>query len=494
MSANVLLKLLKAGMESNEDAVDGVVVVPATPEDGVIPKLENEVPVEEIEVVNAAADAVNAEAALVAANNLATADSDAVKAQADVVTDTAVVQASMEAFIGSPMSKEAAFILQNEVAIAVRGQWDHTKATGSLEAFGTDIGTDEALNAGLEGLGEFLVNAAQKLRDGMRKMRASFATVFKEMGVNEQKVSARAEAIIRLAKNTTGESNAVTIQLPLDTAWRLAREGKLQDNLPKELAGLSKLTELVLKKSPDELLKHRAEFVKSLGDITGTDWDGAIEIAKKMVQFKLPEPVYAKNKTANTSRVITVTCSEEFLGEKALFVTAPNTDIDKSLPLDQQLTRASDRLMETDIEIKPVSKKSGSLNVNISTLKPAEIIKLAGDIASLMTDIRSYATSYAIWGSENNELDRAIAVLENVPWTQDTGGSIDASTSGGVVYISQTPLNVRMADLLWMIDMVYMVSAVDPVRVFSTEVIQVCNRMLEVCERSLATYSDNNLK
>lgn len=490
MSASTLSFLLADGLNAFDD-VDADPVV-AVPDDAAAPTPSIDVTVcaEEIEVVKASTEAANAEVALVdAATAFAQADAQA-DAQTKLVIETAAVVGSMESFQGSVMTKVDAQALQTSVVYATRGQYEAARVVGSLEAFGGEVSVEDALNAGLEGLGDFLKEARGKLASITANLRAKMSGFLKDAFTNFDKVAKRAEAIERMAKNTSGESNSSSLQLPLDTAWHLIKDGKLSSNLAKEIPELSKFAAAIFKDSPNELAADRKKFIELVSPLATVELEDAQKIAKKVTEWKVPKPAFAKTKLQNSARTFDVYRSDVMLGDQAIFVSVP---IDQSSPNDSlgtRLDRVADQMWVVDVDLKEVAKKPAKLDLAVDTLKPAEIVKIAEEVSAIMADIKLYSKSWSAWEDSNNELDRLMQVVHTVTWTGDEA-TYQGSTEFGVM---TSNLNLRLADAIWYINSAYGYLSVYPTLKLASRIILTLNRILEVCERSLATYNDNNLK
>jgi len=452
--------------------------------------------VEEIELVEAAEEAAEAEAAVVeAAEELCEVEC-AMDDQIEVITETEQVVASMESFKGTIVTKGDALALQHLIAIATKGRYDTQKVVGSLEAFGTDITTDEALNAGLEGIGDFLKAARSKLGEMRKVMVARWVSFFKEVGVGYDKVARRAEALTALAKVTTGESTSSSIQLPLDTAWRLVKDGKVSSNLSKDLTEMAKFIKLVYKDSSEGVDVQRGKFVKTVAELATADYDQAVKIAKELVAIELPKLDVAKLKVPMNSTSYDVYRSEEILGGVALFYNHPIVKDNAALPLIRRIDNKYNSMFDIDITAHELGKRQPKLDCALDTLKPAEIAKLGEDVLAILTDIKQYSRSYSTWFDENHDLDRVIKILASAGWDEDGGVTSTETTveQGDVtVNVTVTGLNTALADLIEMYNDTYAYLAVGPIRELSSELIQILNRVLEVGERCVATYNDNAL-
>lgn len=452
---------------------------------------------DEQELVAAATAAAQAEVSLIDADCELENTEAQLTEQAQVVSEVENVVASMESFVGSPMSMQDAVGLQKWVVSATRGEYDQAKVVGSLEAFGNDTSTDDALNAGLEGIGEYLKAARNKLGDIRKVMVASWANFFKEAFLGFDKVARRADALAKIAKSTAGESNASSIQLPLDTAWRLVKDGKVSQNLPKDLADLGKFTKLVFKDNADSLLVHRKKLVDIAVRLSTAEYDDALKIAKELVNYELPTVGVCKIKVQTNSNTVDLYRSDEVLGGVALTFAKPVDKINAQLPLSRQLADKWNNVIRTDVSVAATGKKTPKLDVAIDTLQPSEIAKLADDVSAILGDVKQYRTNYATWYAANTDLDRAIAVLANVPWSGDNGTTVvDSETDANgntVTEVSIIGLNQDIADVVDALHDQYSYLTVAPIRAFTAELLPILNRALEVGERSLATYSDNNL-
>lgn len=449
---------------------------------------------DELAVVEAATEATQAETALTISADVVEATEEVVCAQTELVTETAEVVASMESFIGSPMSKADAMALQLRVIQATKGQYGKEQIVGSVEHFGTDISTDEALKAGLEGIGEFLSAAKNKLSNLVTVLRQRVSGFFKDAFVSFDKVAKRADAVQRLAKGTTGESNSSAIQLPIDTAQHLIKDGKLVTNLAGLVTELSKTAEGVMKTNNDLLADHRKGFIALVNPLATADLEAATAIAKKVADWKLPKPEYAKSKIQTSSRTMDQYRGDTLPGDEALYVTCPiDTDNGKDT-LSDRLENAGHRAYMQDVSLKEVAKKPNKLDLAVDTLKPAEIVKITETIAGILADIKQYGKTWNAWDDANNELDRLMSILVSVQWEGDAEeyeGSVTVNTS---TTIFTSTLNMRLADAIYCINAGYGFMSTTPVMLLSKKLIVVMNRILEVCERSLATYSDNNLR
>lgn len=493
MSSLILNGLLGDGLEAFDDA--SAAPVTANPDEApAVPSVDVTVCEEEVAVVEAATDAVRAEAQLVESAAAVEAVDALVDAQTELVVETASVVASMEGFVGSPMSKHDAMALQMRVKQATRGQYNPLMVVGSVESFGTDIATDDALNAGLEGIGEFLTEARNKLSGIVAVMRAKTSGFFKDAFVNFNKVAARAEAIERLAKGTTGESNSSAIQLPLDTAWHLVRDGKLVTNFAKEVTDLAKMAEVIMKDTTEELAADRRKFIELVNPLATADLDTARGIAKKITEWKMPKPGYAKTKLPSPSRTSDIYRSDILLGDQAIFVVTPLDQTSANDSLNQRLDKIYAAYRTLNVDTRDVGKKPNKLDLAIDTLKPAEIVKIAEAVQAVLGDIKVYSKSWSAWDESNNELDRLMNIMVSVEWQGDdeTYEGSASNQYGTTVYTSK--LNYRVADAVWYVNAAYGFMTTQPIIQLSKKLIVMLNRILEVCERSLATYSDNNLK
>lgn len=452
---------------------------------------------DEQELVAASTAAAQAEVDLIDADCELECSEDQLTEQVQIVSEVENVVASMEGFVGSPMSMQDAIGLQKWVVSATRGEYDQSKVVGSLEAFGNDVSTDDALNAGLEGIGDFLKAARNKLSDIRKVMVANWANFFKEAFLGFDKVARRAEALGKIAKATSGESNSSSIQLPLDTAWRLVKDGKVSQNLPKDLADLGKFTKSVFKDNAEALLIHRKKLVDIAVRLSTADYDDALKIAKELVNYELPGVNVCKIKVQTNSNTVDLYRSDEVLGGVAVTFARPVDKVNAQLPLSRQLADKWNNIIRTDVSVAATGKKTPKLDVAIDTLQPAEIAKLADDVSAILGDVKQYRTNYADWYASNTDLDRALSVLANVPWSSDQGTTVvdnqtDANGNTTSV-VSIIGLNEDIADVVECLHDAYSYLTVGPIRAFTAELLPILNRALEVGERSLATYSDNNL-
>lgn len=452
---------------------------------------------DEQELVAASTAAAQAEVNLIDADCVLEDSETQLTEQAQIVSEVENVVASMESFIGSPMSMQDAIGLQKWVASATRGDYDQTKVVGSLEDFGNEVSTDDALSAGLEGIGDFLKAARNKLSDLRKVMVANWGSFFKEAFLGFDKVARRADALAKIAKSTSGESNSSSIQLPLDTAWRLVKDGKVSQNLPKDLADLGKFTKLVFKDNADALIVHRKKLVDIAVRLSTAEYDDAVKIAKELVSYDLPVINVCKTKVQTNSNTVDAYRSDEVLGGVAVTFAKPVDKINGQLPLSRQLADKWNNIIRTDVGVAATGKKTPKLDVAIDTLQPAEIAKLADDVSAILGDVKQYRTNYVDWYATNTDLDRVIAVLANVPWSGDAGTTVvdnstdmDGNTTSTVTIIG---LNQDIADVVECMHDLYSYLTVAPIRAFTAELLPILNRALEVGERSLATYSDNNL-
>lgn len=459
-----------------------------------VPELAIVVCEEEVEVVEAATEAAVAEAAMLDSACAVECTAELVDAQTDVFVQTSQVVASMESFIGSPMSKHDALALQMRVAQATKGAYAQTAVVGSLESFGTDIASDDALTAGLEGLGEFLKAARNKLVDVSKVLQAKTTGFFKDAFVSFDKVARRADAVQRLAKSTSGESNASAIQLSLDTAWHLVRDGKIVANLEKEVIDLGKFAESVLKDNNTELAADRVKFIQLVSPLGSCELEEARKIAKQVTDWKMPKPSFAKVKIQSSSRTREQFRSDTLMGDEAIVVDMPLYTHATADSLNTRLDTIAENLFNVNVDMASVLKKPNKLDVSVDTLKPAEIVKIAEAISALLGDISVYKKTWGAWEDANTELDRLMNVLANVSWDGDDEtyeGSVSVNTNH---YVYTSKLNNRLADAIWYFNSVYGYLSTQPTIELSRKLIVLMNRLLEVCERSLATYNDNNLK
>lgn len=487
MSVNPLSFLLASGLNAFDDVSAPAVDANPNPEPAT-PSIDVTVCPEEIEVVQAAQEAAEAEVAVVVAVQELAETEAQVDAATEVVANTAVVVASMESYKGSPMTKSDALALQQRVQQATKGQYHNV--VGSLEAFGTDVSVDDALDAGLEGLGDFLKEARNKLADVTKVMRAKVAGFFKDAFVGFDKVAKRAEAVQRLAKNTNGESNASAIQLPLDTAWNLVKDGKVVTNLGKEIAELGKFAEAVMRTNNEAMCADRNKFIELVSPLASASYDDALAIAKKIADWRVPKPAFATKKLQTSSRTLDVFCSETIMGDQALFISMPAGD-NKVGNLMDRLNALAAHWALSDVELSDVAKKPNKLDVAIDTLKPAEIVKITEAIDAILNDLKVYNKTLYSWEVANPELDRLMEVLYTVGWDEDRG-AYEGSDDDGTVYISK--LNMNLAYSVYYVNIMYGYFITYPTMKLAGKLLVILNRALEVCERSLATYNDNNLK
>lgn len=501
MSSPILDAVLGAGLNAFDDAPEVPVSVP-TPDDvpavPAVPSLDVAPCTEDLEVVEAAREAVRAESALLVSANEVESTEAVVCAQTTLVTETAHVVASMESMIGSPVSKVDVLALQLRVVQATKGQYGKEQIVGSVESFGTDITSDEALTAGLEGIGEFLSAAKNKLSNMVTVLRSRVSGYFKDAFVNFDKVAKRSEAVQRLAKSTTGESNSSAIQLRIDTAEHLIKEGKLVTNLAGLVADLGRFSELVLKDNNNQLADHRKEFISLVNPLATVDLEGARGIAKKVADWRLPKPDYAKTKIQTSSRTMDQFRSETLPGDEALYVTYPVDTDAKGASLSERLENVGEKAYIQDVKLKEVAKKPNRLDLAVDTLKPAEIIKITEAVDAILSDIKLYSKTWTAWDVANNELDRLMSILVSVQWDGDDDefeGTTTASYGGqSMTVVHTSTLNMRLADAIYYINAGYGYMSTQPVMLLTKKLIVVMNRILEVCERSLATYSDNSLR
>lgn len=502
LSALLHASKLGAGTEDIDGPAPEAPALPiVTPDDTVVipEQLDNIPPVtintcalqEEVALVEAATDAINAECTLVVASDAADAAESLVDAAEAVVIESCELRASMESYMGSPMTKQDAYELQQRVAQATKGELDGTKLTGSLEDFGTKISTDEAMDAGLEGIGEFIKGAADKLANARRNFFGVFANYFKQLKVTNDKVLTRAEAIKKIAARTTGDSNSSSIQIPVDTGWWLTVDGGIPKNLSKAVGDFSGTVKAVLKDAPDQMVEDRKKFIATIGDLANADLKEALKAAEKIVEWQPAFPGYAKTKVPG-NRVCDVQRSAEMFGNVALYIGMPPEDDAKKYSLSARLQRVWGRFSNSFVELNEVTARPGKLDLAIDTLKPAEIVKLTDDVINLLVDIDTYRTTWDLWLEENSELDRVITILKNVGWTG--GDTVQLQDYGYAVGIKITNLSQDMANALHVMNVIYAYLSVTPLRLVSDQAVSVLNRVLEVCELSLATYSDNSLK
>lgn len=482
---SILDGLLGAGLEAFEEQAPAV-----TP----VPSIDVAICEEEVAVVEAATEAVQAEVVLLASAEAVVETDALVDAQTTLVQETADVVASMESFIGSPMSKQDALALQLRVIQATQGQYGKERIVGSLESFGTDIATDDALNAGLEGMGEFLAAAKNKLSNLVSVMRQRVSGFFKDAFVNFDKVAKRSAAVQRLAKNTSGESNSSAIQLQLDTALHLVKDGKLVPNLGTVVSELSKAAEAVMRANNVALADHRKKFIELVNPLATADIEAARDIAKKIADWRLPKPGYATSKIQTSSRTLDLFRGDVLPGDEALFVTVP-ANVDVGSGLSARLEAACDAAWGNGVELKDTAKKPNKLDLAVDTLKPAEMVKITETIDAILGDIKTYSKTWGAWDEANSELDRLMGILANVRWEGDAA-EYEGSYGGadGEAYVMTSTMNMRLADTIYYINSAYGYMSTQPTLLMAKKLIVVMNRVLEVCERSLATYSDNNLR
>jgi hypothetical protein len=493
MPSSILDIVLGAGMNAFDDAAAAPVT--ANPEETpAVPSVDVTVCEEELSVVEAATEAVAAETALINSAAEVQSTDKVVCAQVELVAETAEVVASMESLIGSPMSKADALALRMRVVEATRGQYKAEQVVGSVESFGTDIATDDALEAGLEGIGEFLVAAKNKLSNLVTVLRQRVSGFFKDAFVSFDKVAKRADAVERLAKGTTGESNSSAIQLPIDTAQHLVKDGKLVQNLAALITELSKTAEVVMKENNTVLADHRKEFISLVNPLATVDLEGARGIAKKVADWKLPKPDYAKTKIQTSSRTTEQFRGDVLPGDEALYVTYPAISSSSSDSLSDRLDNVRLGAYTQDVCLKEVAKKPNKLDLAVDTLKPAEIVKITETINGILSDIKLYSKTWTAWDQANTELDRLISILVSVQWEGDAEEYEGSMTYNATTTVFTSTLNMRLADAVYYINMSYGYMSTQPVMLLSKKLIVVMNRILEVCERSLATYSDNSLK
>lgn len=501
LSALIQASQLGAG---NNDIGDDPEAAPAPvlTDDGtaVIPEqLDNIPPVtvdtcalqEEVALVTAATEAINAECTLDSASAQLDAAEDIASAAQTVVVETSELRASMESFKGSPMTKQDAFMLQQRVTDATRGKFEATKLTGSLEDFGSKISTDAALDAGLEGLGTFLTTAKDKLVGARQLVTAKLSNFLKELKVTNSKVLGRAEALKRIATRTTGDSNSSAVQLSMDSGWWLTQEGGIPKNLSKAVADFGILAKAVLKDAPEQLSEDRKKFVASLGDLANADLKEGLKAAEKIVTWQPAFPAYAKT-TVPGSRTSDIKRSPEMFGGVALYIGMPPEDDAKRYNLVNRLDRLYSRFNNTFVEMNEVAKRPGKLDLSIDTLKPAEIVKLADDVIALLCDIEAYRITWDSWADKHDDLDRVIKILYSLGW--DGADTTSVEDWGDELTVRVTNLGQTMAYALDAINETYAYLAVTPIRLISNQLVSVLNRVLEVGELSLATYSDNSLK
>lgn len=489
----ILDAVMNVGMEAFDDASAPAVTanpdeVPATV------SIDVTVCEDEQAVVEAAIEATQAETALIVSADAVEATEKVVCAQTELVTETAEVVASMESLIGSPMSKADAMALQLRVVQATKGQYGVQQIVGSVESFGTDISTDDALNVGLEGIGEFLTAAKNKLSNLAVVLRQRVSGYFKDAFVSFDKVAKRNEAVQRLAKGTTGESNSSAIQLPIDTAQHLIKDGKLVQNLAALVGELSKYSEVVMKANNTVLADHRKDFINLVNPLATADLEAARGIAKKVADWRLPKPEYAKTKIQTSSRTMDQFRGDVLPGDEALYVTYPVDVSENGASLSDRLENVGHKAYVQDVSLKEVTKKPNKLDLAIDTLKPAEIVKITEAVDGILSDIKLYSKTWGAWDQANNELDRLMSILVSVQWDGDAEEYEGTVVVNASTTVFTSTLNMRLADAIYYINAGYGYMSTTPVMLLSKKLIVVMNRILEVCERSLATYSDNNLR
>ncbi|WP_311763340.1 MULTISPECIES: hypothetical protein [Proteus] len=441
------------------------------------------------EVIIAAGESASAEVDVLKAVAEVESTEELVTTQEKVVVETQNVVASMESFIGTPVTKSEAMLIRNMVVGASLGMYQAEKVVGSLESFGTDVCTDDALNAGLEGLGEFIQNSVAKLGELRKVLSAKFVGFFKDAFLSIDKIDRRADAVLAMSKGTEGDSNSSTLQLPLDLAWRLTREGKVVSNLPKEVVELGKQVKLLFKDNADAMDKDRKRLVDLVTPLPNADGKQALEIARKIAAFKIPNPSFATIKVPTASTSIDIFRGAEMLGGKAIFISVPKP-VDAGDSLRKGLDACINNVMRSQVETEEMTKRQAKVDCAFDTLTPAEITRLAEDVKAVLQDISSYKKSYSSWDADHKEIDRVMEVVYSVTWDGDEF-EVDTDEKG---FVKRNPINHMMADAIYMLNQQYNYYTVGPIYYMMAEVIPVLNRILEVCERSLATYPTNNLK
>lgn len=444
----------------------------------------------EKELVLAATDASKGEGdVLIAINEIDVAEK-AANVQERVVVEVGELHASMEAFASEPVTKAEVALLGKSISEATFGEMSAEKIHGSLEAFGVDVTAEAQLNAGLESLGTFLTEAKAKLRDARRVLVAKVTGFFKDAFLTLEKIDRRADAVIKLANGTDGETTSSSIQLPLDTAWRISREGKVPTNLSKELGDLAKVVKAVMKDSPDAVNADRKRLVDLVTPLTNANAAKALEIARKLADYKFPKLSFASVKVPTASTSVDLARSVEMMGGKAIFVKSP-VQSKSSESLRKGLGLLIDSVMETDICVGEMSKRQARIDCAFETLSPAEIIKVAEDVKAVLADMSTYKKTYAGWDEEHKDLDRLMEVVATVSWEGDEFDAIQEPVNGVVIRES---INVTIADAIFMSNQMYNYLSVGPVYVVMGELIPVLNRIMEVTERCLATYKTNSIK
>lgn len=445
---------------------------------------------DEKELVLAATDASKGEGDVLIAMNEITVAEKAADVQERVVLQVGELQASMESFVGQPVTKAEVALLGKSIHEASFGEMTAEKIHGSLEAFGVDVTSEDQLNAGLESLGEFLSAAKGKLRDARRVLVAKLTGFFKDAFLTLEKIDRRADAVIKLANGTDGETTSSSIQLPLDTAWRISREGKVPTNLSKELTDLAKVVKAVMKDSPEAVNADRKRLVDLVTPLTSANAAKALEITRKLIDYKFPKLGFASIKVPTASTSVELSRSVEMMGGKAIFVKSP-TQTKTSEGLRKGLNLLINSVFETDICTGEMSKRQARIDCAFETLSPAEIIKVAEDVKAVLADMSTYKKTYAGWDEEHKELDRMMEVVATVNWEGDEFEGLVEPVSGTVVRES---INVTIADAIFMANQMYNYLAVGPVYSIMGELIPVLNRIMEVAERCLATYKTNTIK
>lgn len=134
----------------------------------------------------------------------------------------------------------------------------------------------------------------------------------------------------------------------------------------------------------------------------------------------------------------------------------------------------------------------------MDTLKPAEMVKITETIDAILGDIKTYSKTWGAWDEANGELDRLMGILASVRWEGDSeeyeGSTTTTVNNHSITTIHTSTLNIRLADTIYYINSAYGYMSTQPTLLLAKKLIVVMNRILEVCERSLATYSDNNLR
>jgi hypothetical protein len=389
------LNIWGSGLEDLEPVVDDN---PAEVVD--LPEAETDVLVAAAEADDAVADLIDAEIVSDTADEAAATNFSVLSASNDVA-------AALEELRDVPMTRAVArHAVYNAVRQATRGMYDVSGKMGSMESFGDEAPSSVLIGHGLEGLDGFIKKLKERLQVNLKQSTLSLSEFLEAFTVSTKSVSKRAQAVLDLAKTVSREPSTSSIQLEFKHAVKMSLGGRLATGIPGEISKISKLSKVVFQDHTKRVNESIDDVSAYFGKFTGMDFDQANKHYEKLTSLAPVQFIECKTKEQSKSGpTVNVSRSYELLGGKC-FVSETYLPKSTGNACQDAFDYATVAVPNSRNSIQDLSNRvNTNMDLSMKTLKPAEIIRIAEEVVSLMKELENNTIKKTIFAELMERLD-----------------------------------------------------------------------------------------